>query len=170
MKRAFTLVLFELLLAPLLFGQSAVVTIGKNNVPPNSNKTAANADTVMSATDRGGTLHILYDTNTNGKTTLIAGVSATKIYVRFIEFSNDSASSVTVTFGTGTGTNCVTTFTAISPAYLLDGTSATAIHGYVLGPTYGNGSWFQTATNADNLCVQTSAGVQLRIVGGADQF
>jgi len=157
-----------LLVTVVLLAQTPV-DVRKISAVATGEKTAANGDSVSLPTDRGGATSILYDTNTNGKTTLIAGVSMQTVHVRGFSIINDTASTVTVTLGSGTGTNCVTTYAAKTPAYVLDGTTPTAIHGIVFPPFTANGSWFNTASG-ENLCVSTSAGVQLRIMGAADQF
>ena len=144
------------------------VDVNKISAPATGPAISANSDSIVLSTDRGGVVPILYDASTNGKTTLIAGSGSLVIYVRGISIVNDTTSTITVTVGTGTGTNCASTYTALTPAYILQAPAGGQPTGFVL-PIAPSGFWFQTAAGA-NLCVSTSAGVQLHIIGAADQF
>lgn len=110
---------------------------------------------------------ILYDTNTNGKTTLIALSSGKVIYVCGVSIVNSTTSAVTVSLGSGTGSNCATTYTAKTPAYVLPAQSSAIVQGIVLpnSPI----PWMFTSAS-ENLCAQTSAGVSVQIIGMATQF
>ena len=169
MKRIALNILAVLIVSSVVIWAQTKVNVKQIDAAPTGEKVAASSDAVSLPTDRGGSIPILYDTNTNGKTTLLTGVSMQTVYVRGLSIINDTASSVTVSLGSGTGTNCGTTYTAKTPAYLLDGTSSTANHKVELWPFSANGAWMKTAAG-ENLCISTSAGVQLRVVSGVDQF
>lgn len=96
-----------------------------------------------------------YDASTNGKTTIVAGVSGRKTYIcGYIIGTGSSATNVSI--GSGTGANCGSTYTAITPAFQLP---ANGLAG--MNSSYWNG--LATLTAADNLCVSTSAGNAVQV-------
>lgn len=91
-----------------------------------------------------------YDASDNGKKTVVAGVSAKKIYVcGYVVATGGTATNVSL--GSGTGADCVTTYTAITPAWQLAANDKAG---------FASAFWDGMATlaNADNLCVNASAG------------
>ncbi len=109
--------------------------------------------TSQSALNKGVTgcdTHAFYDASDNGKKTVVAGVSAKKIYIcGYILATGGTATNLSLT--SGTGTDCVTTSTAITPAYQLATNDRTGANS-----PFWNG--LITLANADNLCVNASAG------------
>lgn len=109
----------------------------------------------------------VYDTNTNGKTTLVALSSGKVVYVCGISLVQSTTSTVTVSLGSGTGTNCVTTYTAKTPAWVLAGQAAAAMTGQVL--PLAQAPWFQTAAS-EHLCISTNAAVSVQLLVSYAQF
>ncbi len=94
--------------------------------------------------------HALYDASDNGKKTVVAGVSAKKIYIcGYILGTGGTATNLSLT--SGTGSDCVTTSTPITPAYQLVANDRVGANS-----AFYNG--LKTLANADNLCVNASAG------------
>ncbi len=99
---------------------------------------------------KGCDTHAFYDASDNGKKTVVAGVTAKKIYVcGFILATGGSATNLSLT--SGTGVDCVSTSTAITPAYQLVANDRVGANS-----SFWNG--LVTLANADNLCVNASAG------------
>ncbi len=103
---------------------------------------------------------VIYDTNTNGKTQLVALDSGKITYVCGYAIAQSTTSNVTVSLGSGTGTNCGSTYTAKTPAWNLVGPAAAALQGI----TFPNAivPYFKTVVS-EELCASTSAGVSLQI-------
>jgi len=99
---------------------------------------------------KGCDAHAFYDASTNGKTKMVTGVSSRKIYICGYVFAT-GGTATNVSLGSGTGTNCGSTFTAITPAYQLAANDRTGAN----SPTW-NG--LVSVNNADDLCILTSAG------------
>jgi hypothetical protein len=98
----------------------------------------------------GCDLHAFYDASDNGKKTVVAGVSAKKIYVcGYTLATGGTATNLSLT--SGTGSDCVTTSTALTPAYQLVANDRVGANAALF-----NG--LKTLANADNLCVNASAG------------
>jgi hypothetical protein len=118
-------------------------------VPSSGNYIAGKASGVLT----GATLcdtHAFYDASDNGKKTVVAGVSAKKIYVcGFILATGGAATNLSLT--SGTGSDCASTSTAITPAYQLIANDRVGANA-----AFWNG--LVTLANADNLCVNASAG------------
>lgn len=94
--------------------------------------------------------HAFYDASDNGKKTLVAGVTAKKIYIcGFILATGGTATNLSLT--SGTGSDCASTSTAITPAYQLVANDRVGANA-----AFWNG--LVTLANADNLCVNASAG------------
>ncbi len=94
--------------------------------------------------------HAFYDASDNGLKTIVAGVSAKKIYIcGYMLGTGGTATNLSLT--SGTGSDCVSTSTAITPAWQM-----------LANDTRGANSPFWngliTLANADNLCVNASAG------------
>jgi len=95
---------------------------------------------------------VVYDASTSGSTQLVALTSGQTIYLcGFVLFS---AGTANVDLRYGTGTNCATGPTKITPAFQL--TAQT-------GASYGNGEGVVAKTAASNaLCVNSSAAVAVQ--------
>lgn len=131
------------------------VTVASDNTP-----------FAVKLTDGTGTAVIcnasaVYDTNTNGKTTLVAASGSTVVYVCGFSISQSTTSAVTVSLGSGTGSNCVTTYAAKTPAYPLQAPTSISPVG-IVHPA-GIAPWFQTAAG-ENLCLQTNAAVSVQVL------
>jgi len=132
---------------------SAIAGVGAgatgSAVPANASYLGTQQSAVLKGVT-GCDTHAFYDASDNGKKTVVAGVSAKKIYVcGYIMATGGTATNLSLT--SGTGTDCVTTSTAITPAFQL-----------VANDRIGANSPFWngliTLANADNLCVNASAG------------
>lgn len=106
-------------------------------------------------------LSAYYDSNTNGKKTVVAASGSTVIYVCGYSVLNSTGTAVTVSFGTGTGADCVTTYTAKTAAYVFPIEAAANLRGFIKPPV-AQGQYFVT-TAGENLCIQTNAAVSLQI-------
>ncbi len=96
-----------------------------------------------------------YSASTNGKTKIVTGISGRAAHIcRYVVVWGGTA---TVSLGTGTGTDCGTTYTAITPAY----SGAATSPAFVDGADYFQG--LQTVSGED-LCVNTSAGVAIQVM------
>jgi hypothetical protein len=90
-----------------------------------------------------------YDASTSGKTVVVAGVSAKKIYIcGYIIGTGGTATNVE--FGSGTGAACVTTYAKITPTWQL---TANQRQGFATPFWTG----LITLNNADSLCINASA-------------
>lgn len=99
---------------------------------------------------KGCDSHAIYDASTNGKTKMVTGIASRKIYVcGFLLATGGSATNVSL--GSGTGTNCGTTFTAITPAYQLAANDR-------VGANSGVWNGLVSVNNQDDLCILSSAG------------
>ncbi len=103
---------------------------------------------------------VVYDASTSGSTQLVALSSGKTIYVcGFVLFS---AGTANVDLRYGTGTNCATGPTKITPAFQL--TAQT-------GAAYGNGEGVVAKTAASNaLCVNSSAAIAVQALVTYAQF
>lgn len=128
-------------------GLGAAATAGA--VPANAIYIGGQASAVLKGVTMCDT-HAFYDASDNGRKTVVAGVSAKKIYVcGFLMATGGTATNLTLT--SGTGTDCVTTSVAITPAYQMLANDKVGANS-----TFWNG--LITLANADNLCVNASAG------------
>lgn len=93
--------------------------------------------------------HAFYDASDNGKKTIVAGVANKKIYVCTYLIGTGSTAT-NVDLGSGTGTDCATTYTKITPSWQLAANSFVGA-----GSPYYNS--FSTPVAA-NLCNNASAG------------
>lgn len=98
----------------------------------------------------GCDLHASYDASDNGSKTLVAGVSAKKIYVCGYTLAT-GGTATNLSLSSGTGTDCVSTSVNITPAYQLVANDRVGANS-----AFWNGQ--VTLANADNLCVKASAG------------
>lgn len=103
----------------------------------------------------------IYDTNTNGKTTLVALSSGKITYVCGVSLVQSTTSAVTVSLGTGTGAACVTTYTAITPAWVFPAPSAAIFQGQILNNS--STPWVKT-TVSEHLCISTNAAVSVQLL------
>lgn len=106
----------------------------------------------------------IYNTNTNGRTTLVSLTTDEIVYVCGMSIMNFTTSEVTASLGSGTGADCVTTYTAITPTYPLD---LDTLPGFVI-PT-GLSAWVKTAAS-EHLCLETNAAVVLKITINYTKF
>lgn len=93
-----------------------------------------------------------YDASTSGATKLISGIATQRVFI--CGYTLVGGGTATVKFETGTGTNCATNETAITPAYtMVSGTvipdNPGVFAGLVAGP-------------ALDFCIKTSAGVAIQ--------
>jgi hypothetical protein len=118
-------------------------------VPASANYLGAQASAVLKGVTQCDT-HAFYDASDNGKKTVVAGVSAKKIYIcGFVLATGSTATNLSLT--SGTGSDCASTSTAITPAYQLIANDRVGANA-----AFWNG--LVTLANADNLCVNASAG------------
>ena len=103
----------------------------------------------------------IYDASTNGATQLVALTSGKTIYVCGYQFSTSSSSAVSVSLVYGTGSNCATGQTKITPAYPLQAASSTGPIGLVI-MTPGFTGLKTAASNA--LCINTNAAVSVQAI------
>jgi hypothetical protein len=103
----------------------------------------------------------IYDASTSGSTKLVTGNATSRIYVCGYVFFAGGTANVKLVYGTGT--NCATGATSITPAYQL--TSQT---GAVDRSPYYAGLLPAPASN--DLCINTSAGVAVAAVVYYTQF
>jgi hypothetical protein len=102
-----------------------------------------------------------YDTNTNGKTELVPLETGKIIVVCGVSLVQSTTSSVTVSLGTGTGTNCGSSYTAKTPAWVMAGPAAAAMQGQILPNS--STPWFYT-TISEALCISTNAAVSVQLL------
>lgn len=100
-----------------------------------------------------------YDTNTNGSTELVALTSNQTIYVCGFQISQSTTTSVSVNLRYGTGSNCATGATAITPSYPLQAATSTGPIGMVV-MTPGFTGLKTAVSNA--LCINTNAAVSVQ--------
>lgn len=95
-----------------------------------------------------------YDTNSNGATKLVTGTAGRSIYV--CGYSIVSGGTVNVSLVYGTGTNCGTGTTAITPAYNTVVTMA----------LFDNSPFWRglVAPAAKDLCINASSGVAIQAI------
>lgn len=105
---------------------------------------------------------VFYDTNTNGATQLVAAGSA--IYVCGYKIATNAAINVGLVFGTGT--NCATGLTKITPAYAFAANTA-GIASIDDGAQQFRGL---TVPPGQTLCINTSAGSAVQAIVYFDQF
>ena len=103
----------------------------------------------------------IYDTTTNGSTQLVALTSGQVVYVCGYQFSTSQTTAVAVKLTYGTGTNCATGNTAMTPAYPLQAASSTGPIGLVV-MTPGFRGLKTAASNA--LCVTTNAAASVQAI------
>lgn len=109
----------------------------------------------------------LYDTNTNGKTQLIALSSGKIVYVCSLSVSQSTTTTVSVSLGSGTGSNCGSTYTAKTPAWPIQ--SGTSVGPAGLDLTASFGSYLFKTAASEELCVSTTAGVSVQLMGMSTQ-
>jgi len=110
----------------------------------------------------------VYDTNTNGATQLVALASGQKVYVCGFNFAQSTTTAVHVSLEYGTGTNCATAPTKITPAYSLQAIASSGPVGIqVTGPVGATG--LQTIA-ANELCILTDAAVSVQALVWYTQF
>ncbi len=101
-----------------------------------------------------------YDAATNGSTQLAALTSGQIIYVCGYAISQSTTTAVTVNLRYGTGTNCATSPSNITPAYPLQApASAGPIGIVVMGPA---GSPVAKTIASNALCINTNAAVSVQ--------
>ncbi len=103
----------------------------------------------------------IYDTNTNGKTELVALTSNQTIYVCGVSIVQSTTSAVTASLGSGTGTNCGSSYAAKTPAWVFPANTQAAMQGQVL--PISSTPWFN-ATVSEALCLSTNAGVSMQVI------
>lgn len=165
-------------------GSGSIVAILKSLYLPPGQSTKSGSIPVTIASDQGALAQgaqnssglsgqiscdssAVYDTNTNGKTQLVALSSGKVIYVCGYSFAATSSSAVTVSLSSGTGTNCGTTSTNITPGYVLQSAASQGPAGIVDGSPYFRG----LKTSASNeLCIVTNAAVSVQAIVYYSQF
>jgi hypothetical protein len=103
----------------------------------------------------------VYDNTTNGATQLVALASGKTIYVCGYQFSTSQTTSVHVALEYGTGTNCATSPTKITPNYPLQAASSTGPIGLVVMTPGFTG--LKTAAS-NELCIVTDAAVSVQAI------
>lgn len=109
----------------------------------------------------------IYDAATSGATQLVALTSGKTIYVCGFQFSTSQASAVNVGLVYGTGTNCATGQTKMTPAYPLQAVASSGPIGLV-AMTPGFTGLRTAASNA--LCINTNAAASVQAVVWYTQF
>ena len=109
----------------------------------------------------------IYDASTNGKTTIVALSGSTVVYVCGYTITATSSSLVHVSLSSGTGTNCASTSTNITPAYALQSAASVGPAGVSDGSAFSRG--LKTAASA-NLCLVTDAAVSVQAIVYYTQF
>ena len=99
--------------------------------------------------------YAFYDAATNGATQLVGLVSGKTIFVCGYSFSSSSATANTLKLVYGTGSNCATGQTAMTPGIVLQAAASTGPIGKVIPPTGFVNGLKTAASNA--LCVLTNA-------------
>jgi len=109
----------------------------------------------------------VYDAATNGATQLVALSSGKTVYVCGFQFSTSQTTAVSVDLVYGTGTNCATSTTKLTPAYPLQAASSSGPAGLAV-ITPGFTGLKTAASNA--LCINTSAGQSVQAIVWYTQF
>lgn len=105
--------------------------------------------------------YAFYDASTNGATQLVALTSSQVIYVCGYSMTSSSTTANTLKLVYGTGSNCATGQTAITPGVILQASSSTGPTGKVIPP---NGDLSGLKTAASNaLCVLTNAAAAAQV-------
>lgn len=113
--------------------------------------TIQTAGSAGNATVKGCDQHTTYDASDTGSKTLVAGTAGKKTYIcGYILATGGTAANLSLS--SGTGTDCVTTSINITPAYQLVANDRVGANS-----PFWNG--LVTFTNADNLCIKSSAAV-----------
>ena len=105
--------------------------------------------------------YAFYDASTNGATQLVALTSGQTIYVCGYSFSSSSTTANTVKLVYGTGTNCGTGQTAMTPGAVLQAATSTGSVGKVI-PVSGWSRGLKTAAS-NALCVLTNAAAAAQV-------
>lgn len=129
-------------------------------VPANTNYIGTNVAGNLTGVIGCGS-SVIYDTNTNGKTQLVALSSGKITYVCGYTITTSSATTVTVSLSSGTGTNCGSTSTNITPAYPIQNPASQGPAGIVDGSPFYRG--LKTAAS-EELCLVTTAGVSVQAI------
>jgi len=103
----------------------------------------------------------IYDASTNGSTQLVALTSSQTIYVCGYQISQSTTTAVSVNLRYGTGTNCATSPSNITPSYPLQAATSTGPIGMVV-MTPGFTGLKTAASNA--LCINTNAAVSVQAI------
>lgn len=101
----------------------------------------------------------VYDASTSGATQLVALSGSTVIYVCGFSFAQSTTSAVHVALEYGTGSNCATSPTKITPSYSLQAGASTGPAGIVIGPSISSGL---KTTSGKELCIVTDAAVSVQ--------
>ena len=102
----------------------------------------------------------IYDASTNGKTQLVPAVAGRTTYV--CGYTIFAAGTVSVSLASGTGTNCGTTSTNITPAYEMTVSSSVTDGTDILRGLKGN--------SGEELCLVTTAGIAVQAIVYFAQF
>jgi len=105
--------------------------------------------------------YAFYDAATNGATQVVALTSSQVIYVCGYSFSSSSATANTVKLVYGTGSNCVTGQTSMTPGVVLQAAASTGPVGKVI-PVSGWSRGLKTAAS-NALCVLTNAAATAQV-------
>lgn len=103
----------------------------------------------------------IYDASTNGATKLVSGLTGKSIYICGFDFYG--AGTGNVSLQEGTGTNCGTGTSTITPAFQLK-----TQDGIVDNPGIYTG--LHTVIAGDALCINSSAGVAIQAIVYYTQF
>ena len=109
-----------------------------------------------------------YDAATNGATELVALSSSKIIYVCGYAFTSSSSTANTLKLVYGTGSNCATGQTAMTPGFVLQAAASTGPVGKVVPPN-GDASGLKTAAS-NALCVLTTAAQTAQVEVWYTQF
>ena len=102
-----------------------------------------------------------YDTNTNGNTPIVAGVTGRRLYVYGVIVSSSSATTNSVSFMSATAGSCGGTTVVLTPVVPVVASATVTPSGYVK-PT-GVLPWFSTLAPGANLCLVTTAAQSLQV-------
>lgn len=96
----------------------------------------------------------------------IAAVASQKIYIcGYFVLASTATTAVTLKWTEGTGSNCVTGQTNVTPAIFTTPISAPTTANFTLGP-WGGGALAWTTTAADALCITQSSGTNSTTLSG----
>lgn len=112
--------------------------------------------------------YAFYDASTNGATQLVALSSTKVIYVCGYSFTSSSTTANTLKLVYGTGSNCATGQTAMTPGTVLQAATSTGPVGKVIPPTGDVNGLKTAASNA--LCVLTNAAQAAQVEVWYTQF